>query len=341
MPMIRSFAAACGMVVAYAAAGGRASAPSKETYALAVIGDTPYGAAKLKEFPDLVALVNTDSSVDVVVHLGDIKAGTHSPCTDEYNATIRGLFDTFAQPVVYTPGDNEWTDCHADIKDNGLYTPTERLQAVRKAFFPVPGQTLGRRKVQLQTQASDSANSGYVENTMWVASGVVFAALNIPGSDNDLEPWGTKLPANAGAYPSQSAERAARARANRAWIARAFKTAEAQDAAGVVLMFQADMWDKKEELSGYDALVIQIGTLAAAFKKPVLLLEGDSHYYRVDHPYAVTSPLHFVHPETPKAEKVTRLVVNGDQNRTEYVRVTIHPQGSDLFTFERVPLHAD
>ena len=171
---------------------------SKNAYTLAVIGDTPYGAAKLAQFPSLIALINSDPKVDVVVHLGDIKTGTNSPCTNEYFANVKVLFDAFQDPFVYTPGDNEWTDCHVAGTNNGLYTPTERLQAVRTLFFPVAGQTLGGRKKQVLTQADDPANSAYIENTMWMESQVVFAALNVPGSNNDRAPWGSPLPANAG-----------------------------------------------------------------------------------------------------------------------------------------------
>jgi hypothetical protein len=72
------------------------------------------------------------------------------------------------------------------------------------------------------------------------------------------------------------------------------------------------MWDTSEpSLSGFDAPVRQIGTLAAAFGGPVLLLEGDSHVYHVDHPFTFSSPLYSVHPGTPTAPNVTRLVVEG------------------------------
>jgi hypothetical protein len=318
--------------------GNPVNAGSRETYTLAVIGDTPYGAAKLAELPGLIALINADPKVDLVTHLGDIKAGKNSPCTDEYFATVRSLFDGFKNPLVYTPGDNEWTDCHVDGKNNGLYTPTERLQAVRALFFPAPGQTLGGRRKQVLTQAADPDNSAFVENTLWMESRVVFAAVNITGSNNDLVPWGT-LPADAGSYPSQAAEQAARAQANAAWIAKAFATAAANDAAGVVLLFQADMWDPAEpSLSGFDAVVQQIGTLAAAFGKPVLLLEGDSHRFEVQNPFSASSPLRLVHPGTPVAENVTRLVVEGSDGRTEYVRLTIDPRSAGVFGWERVPL---
>jgi hypothetical protein len=310
-------------------------------FTIAVIGDTPYGPAKLAEFPTLVDLINGDPKVDLVVHVGDIKSGKNDPCTDAYFATVRGLFEGFKDPLVYTPGDNEWTDCHVASKNNGLYTPTERLQAVRTLFFPVAGQTLGGRKMQVLTQADDQANAAYVENVMWTQSQVVFATLNITGSNNDLVSWGSPLPADAGNYPSQAQESAARAQANAAWLDKGFALATANDAAGVVLVFQADMWDPAEPtLSGYDALVQQIGARAAGFGKPVLLLEGDSHAFEVQQPYSASSPLRLVHPNTPVAENVTRIVVEGSAGRTEYVRLTVDPITKDgaLFTWERVPL---
>jgi hypothetical protein len=314
---------------------------SKERYTLAVIGDTPYGDAKVAELPSLIALMNGDPKVDIVVHLGDIKAGKASPCTDEYFAMVKGIYDNLKDPFVYTPGDNEWTDCHVFSKNNGLYTPTERLQAIRALFFPVPGQTLGGRKKQVLTQADDPANSAYVENVIWMESQVVFATVNITGSNNDLAPWGSPLPANAGDFPSQAQEFATRAQADAAWIQKAFAIAADNNAVGVVLAFQADMWDPAEPtLSGFDAVVQQIGTLGAAFRKPVLLLEGDSHRFEVQQPFSANSPLRLVHPNTPIAENITRLVVEGSDGRTEYVRLTVDPKSpASPFSWERVPLH--
>jgi hypothetical protein len=322
--------------------GNPINSASKEAYTLAVIGDIPYGPQKLAELPSLIALMNGDPNVELVAHLGDIKAGSSSPCTDEYFAIIRSLFDTFKDPLVYTPGDNEWVDCHVASKNNGLFTPTERLQAVRALFFPVPGQTLGGRKRQVLTEASDPANAAYLENVMWMESRVVFATLNLQGSNDDLASWGTPLPADASNYPSQAQERATRGPANSAWLEKTFAIANASNAAGVVLMFQADMWDATAALSGFDAIVRQIGDLAIAFGKPVLLLEGDSHMFRVDQPFTSASPLFALHPSTPIAPNITRIVVEGSAaGRSEYLRLTVDPkrEPSGLFTWERVPLH--
>jgi len=108
------------------------------------------------------------------------------------------------------------------------------------------------------------------------------------------------------------------------------------------------MWDgtlanRATTIDGYDELVIQIGNLAAKFGKPVLLIEGDSHVFRIDQPFSAESPLFGLHPGTPIAPNVTRLVVNGSSSRTEYVRLTIDPkakQGTSPWTFVEVPLDA-
>jgi len=323
-------------------------------FTYAVIGDFPYGAVKRSEMPFLVDLINADPDVERVLHAGDIKSGSNSDCSNAYFDDIRGQFDRFQDPLVYTPGDNEWTDCHVTFKNNGLYTPTERLARVRQVFFPVPGRTLGVNSRRVVSQAQvDPANGAYLENTMWKRSNVVFASINITGSDNDKAPW-TSTPVQAGelradfaSYPSQAEEQASRTRATRAWIDRTFTLATREHAPAVVLLFQADMWDgtlanRTTTIDGYDDIVIQIGTLAAKFGRPVLLLMGDSHVFRVDQPYSPSSPLFELHPNTPVAPNVTRLVTNGSSSRTEYVRLVIDPRlarrGQTPWTFTEVPL---
>jgi hypothetical protein len=316
-------------------------------FTYAVIGDFPYGPVKRAELPALVDLINADPQVERVIHLGDIKAGSSSDCSDTYFLDIRSQFDRFADAFVYTPGDNEWTDCHVFSKNNGLYTPTERLIAVRQDFFPVVGRTLGIDSRPVTSQGRvDRANAAYIENVLWRRADVLFATFNITGSNNDKAPWTStppkagELPADAANYPSQAEEQATRAQATDAWLRRAFT--QGQGAKAIVLAFQADMWDATSALDGFDTLVTEIGMLAARYGRPVLLLEGDSHIFRVDQPYTAASPLFGLHPNTPIAPNVTRMVVNGSASRTEYVRLTIDPKaakrGGTPWTMVEVPL---
>jgi len=317
-----------------AAPGDPIDTSSRGPFTLAVIGDTPYGAAKVAEFPTLVNRINADPSVGLVAHLGDIKSGS-SVCSDSYFAQVRSLVDTFQDPFVYTPGDNEWTDCHRS--NNGAYFPPERLAAIRRTFYPVAGQSLGVNKKQVLSQANDPGYSSFVENQLWMQSQVMFSALNLPGSNNDLVPWTNVTPAQAAQQPYEYSSRLA---ADTAWLYKTFTTAIQQQASGVVLMVQADMWDSAEaDLSGYDPLLQRLAGLANAFGKPVLLLEGDSHVFRVDHPFTPSDPLYSRHPlGGQSAPNVTRLVVEGSTNPTEYLRLTVDPATPAVFSWVRVPI---
>lgn len=283
---------------------------SANPLALAVIGDTPYGAAQLAEFPELVSAIDADPKVRVVAHLGDIKSGS-TRCDDGYYATIAELFATFNDPLVYTPGDNEWTDCHR--ANNGGYDPLGRLALVRETFFADPGTTLGGRKQRVLAQA------GYPENQLWLESKVVFAALHVVGSGNGYAPW----TGNSAATPAQQAEVDARIAAAVAWIERAFATAAEHEALGVVLLMQADtFFGANETADGFDEIVAELGVESAAFGRPVLLLQGDTHRFVVDRPYAT-------------APNVTRIVIEGE-TVDEWLKLTIDPRATQLFTWERM-----
>ncbi len=284
--------------------GGAGSSPTT----LAVIGDTPYGAAQADAFPSLVERINEDPKVRTVLHVGDIKNGS-SVCSDAYFERIRRAFGTFADPVVYTPGDNEWTDCHR--ANNGAYLPTERLARLRELFFSAPD-------AGLETQAA----AGHPENVRWLDSRVVFATIHAVGSNNGLAPW-----FGAAETPEQRALRLAefdaRLAADLAWIDAAVDRAEGADAAGVVLAMQADMWDgPAESQTGFAELKQRIAERAAAFGRPVLLLQGDSHEYLTDRPLA-------------EAPNVVRVVVQGE-TIGEYLRLTVDPRSDDVFAWTRV-----
>ncbi len=46
-----------------------------------------------------------------------------SSAREAYDRQIAGLWSRFADPLVYTPGDNEWTDCHKKAEGGGVYNP--------------------------------------------------------------------------------------------------------------------------------------------------------------------------------------------------------------------------
>ncbi len=312
-------AALFALVVAVSLAGsGSALAdgrPGSAAFHVGVIGDSPYGPDQFFEFPDLVADVNADPDVSLVLHLGDIKSGS-TRCDDSYFAQIRGYFDDLEDPLVYTPGDNEWTDCHR--ANNGAYNPYERLEKIRELFFPQPWLSLGQHKQLLTPQGLSPALGEFVENSMWLRDRIAFATLHVVGSNNGLAPWTGSTAPNA----EQVAEVGRRINSTLAWVDAAFVLARASGASGVVLAMQADtFFGSNEQLEGFAAILERIQTRAAAFRKPVLLLQGDTHVFTVDKPLA-------------GAPNVTRIVVQGE-TASEWLELTLDPNSPGVFSWQR------
>jgi hypothetical protein len=370
----RTIVAAAGLaLIAIAAATpavastGHGAADKRDSFAYAVYGDAPYGTSptdttETDATPAFIAAVNADKAVSTVLHVGDIHSGSQY-CTQAYDQQIADLWGGFADPLVYTPGDNEWTDCHKKKEGGGAYNattgqidyvkdgggnlvdyaggnPVDNLALVRSIFFPRPGVTLGsgRLKVLSQAQVDNRAHptdGQYVENVMWQRDGVVFVSANVPGgSNNDADPW-YGAPA---ASPQQTTEAANRTGAALRWFDRAFTTAARQHARSVVVMIQADMWDPDgkdiSHLANYESLVGSLATHTEAFGKPVLLLNGDSHVYRSDNPLQKASPCvgdedvcayddWNSHPSYD-VPNFHRVVVHGSTVPLEYLRLTVN-----------------
>ncbi len=206
--MLRNLAAAAlavALLAAPLALAGDREHGARGVATLAVIGDTPYGDAQVATFRADIAQINADPAVRRVIHLGDIKNGS-SRCDDEYLRARLADFETFDDPLAYTPGDNEWTDCHR--ANNGGYLPTERLAKLRELFFERPGRTLGgRARMRFQSRALP-------ENVMWQATRVPVGLVHVVGSNDGQLPWfGDRKDAVTGApQPETPAETALRSR---------------------------------------------------------------------------------------------------------------------------------
>jgi hypothetical protein len=306
---------------------GAASA-SAGASTLAVIGDIPYGDALIAEFPADIAEINADPTVQRVVHLGDIKNGS-TRCDTSYFRARLADFQRFEEPLVYTPGDNEWTDCHR--ASNGGYLPTERLDVVRRLFFPRHGATLGQERDRVKFQSDR-----FPENVRWSDAGVAFGTVHVVGSNDDHDPWFADRtdPSSGQPLPETRAERAARSReytareaAALAWIDAIFDSAERQHAPAVAIGMQADMWDSSapaSELTAFEPIKAVLAQRAEQFGKPVLLLQGDSHLFKVDTPADMPANL-------------TRVVVEGSTNTPhEWLRLHVNPKSAQVFSCENV-----
>lgn len=84
--------------------------------------------------------------------------------------------------MVYVPGDNEWTDCHR--LNNGGMHPLERLAHLRRVMYASSPMSLGQSQLALAHQGKPGEK--FVENTRFLHGGVMFVAINMPGSNNNL-----------------------------------------------------------------------------------------------------------------------------------------------------------
>ncbi|MDP2292833.1 MAG: lamin tail domain-containing protein [Actinomycetota bacterium] len=325
-------AALTGLTPVVTVAADQVPAPAPVVTTFAVIGDTPYSSLQLANFPYVVDQINADPDVDWVAHLGDIKSGS-SVCSDDYFATVRSQFDRFVDPLVYTPGDNEWTDCHRT--NNGAYDPLERLDAVREVFFPVRDRTLGQNPMRVDSQW----RIGLEENVRFSDRDAVYAAAHVVGSNNGLAPWTGKTAPTF----QQAVEVTVRSVADLALIKTAFLQAKLERDPLVVLMIQADMFDPTvvnpvfADYSAFQPIVKLIAQEAAAFSGKVLLLDGDSHGFVVDNPLASGSKWLSFYGVRKAVSNLTRITVEGSTGVDEWLKISVDESAPSGFTYERVP----
>ena len=168
-------AAAVAPAAAEASRHGRDKNHRSGSFSYAVYGDAPYGTSptdttETDATPAFIHAVNADAAVSAVLHVGDIHSGSQY-CTQPYDQQVADLWASFADPLVYTPGDNEWTDCHKVKEGGGAYNtatgqidyvkdshgnpvdyaggnPVDNLDLVRSTFFATPGGTLGSGRLR-------------------------------------------------------------------------------------------------------------------------------------------------------------------------------------------------
>ena len=269
-----------------------AGATSGDTVKFAYIGDVPYTSAQTPLMSDLTSSINADPDVELVAHSGDFKGGSDS-CSDAAFQSTFNAFQGFTDPFWYTPGDNDWTDCHRN--SNGNFKPADRLAKVRSLYFPTPGQTTGGTPLAVTTQANSTvaADQVLVENTLFNKACVTFGAVHSVSSYNGyLDPkYSSTSGSGSSGFPVETvAEKAARyaevdARiaADVRWIDSIFANADANNSDAVFLMMQAEpslgpIDNDKVFGTEFQAIHDEIFALADSHpNKQVVIAHGDQH----------------------------------------------------------------
>lgn len=330
-PVLTAASVLAAALAAPATAASSDHKPKHEPgYTFAVIGDVPYGQAQIDAFPKWIDEINADPDVRLVQHVGDIKNGS-TRCDDSYFSMIKTQFDRFRDPLVYTPGDNEWTDCHRP--NNGAYNPLERLSAVRQTFFAKADTTNGRG------QHVAALNASFPEIVAWNKAKVSFAALHVVGSNDDLAPW-LGL-GKTEATPEQTAEEKARMDVNLQTLRATFADAKKHKSRAVSISLQADMFDPTydvpwENNSAFKPLVEELVKQSNAFDGPVYLINGDSHVYNSDKPLADGSKWLAFYGVKGSANNLTRITVDGSSNNKDWLKVRV-TDAPEVLQWQRVP----
>ncbi len=293
--------------------------PVAQRFEFAAIGDQHYGAAGIAKWPALQTSINRSTNIQFVVHTGDIKSGS-TVCDNAMFANRLADFNRFEMPMILTPGDNEWTDCHRE--NNGSYDSLERLDYLRRIFY-TDNQSLGRRKITLSQQSEDRRYSKYVENSMWSQGNILFAMVHLVGSND-----------NFGRNAVNDAEWRERSAANFNWLKTIFSVARDNEFAGVVLVMQANPGFLGSRVrvsqleSGLRDSFYVIEDEAITFRKPVLMIHGDSHEFHYD------KPLLGARSGLP-IDNLMRVEVPGSAD-VHWVRITADPAKTQLFSVEHV-----
>jgi hypothetical protein len=298
-----------------------------ESYTIALFGDMPYNALGKSQYPNLLADIN-DGHVAFSAFDGDLKAGGDGPCTDSLYTTAIASFNSLKRPLVWVPGDNDWTDCWGRYgPGTGTADPIERLNHERQLFAST-NQSLGQKTLTLTRQSAS-----YPENFRFSYGPVVYVGLNVQGS-NDNYPYagvdGETRPQTE--IDRQRAEEVARKAADISWLNAAFDYATRTGAKGVMVIWQADPnFNNEEHLAdtrSYDAYADYVAALRAdtlAFHGQVVLVHGDSHYFKLDKPLNG--------PSDGVLANFTRVETFGARN-THWVSATIDKNDPNLFEFE-------
>jgi len=312
-------------------------------FEFALIGDMPYDARQEKAFTNIMKEINA-ADLAFVVHDGDFwwdgagwreKHGGMPPCSDEAFQNRLEIARDFKHPFIFTPGDNDWTDCHR--AKPRAYDPLERLSKVREFFFQ-GDRSLGQQTIRLTRQSENAAYAKFRENVRWAFGNALFVTVHMVGSNNNL-----------GRTAEMDAEYAERNAANVAWLRQAFELAKRSENRGIMIIAQASprfetTWPgrlqqrymlaglgikspKKRRVTGFDDFLDVLEKETLAFGKPVVFVHGDTHTFRIDKPLVGSASRRMI-------ENFTRVETVGFPD-THWIRGIVDPKDPQVFSFRQ------
>jgi hypothetical protein len=262
-----------------------------------------------------------------------------STCNDSLYSTAQANFNTLERPLIWVPGDNDWTDCWGryGFAQAPYHDPIERLNHERQVFDST-SQSLGEQTLTLTRESSEGGQYAiYSENVRWRSGPVVYIGLNVQGS-NDNYPYpetdgesGAVVVRSDAEIQRERSEEVARKAADLHWLDEGYSYAKRVGAKGTLIDWQADpSFNNEQHLSNThdcDAFPDHVDALRTEtmnFSGQVALVHGDSHYFKIDKPINL--------PSGGVLANFTRVETFGAR-QTNWVSATIDPRDPNLFEF--------
>ena len=253
-----------------------------QTLIFSATGDIPYGSSEVPILQQQIRDHNLYSPSEFLVHVGDIKSASSS-CSESAYKNVAGYLAALRVPTYIIPGDNEWNNC-SNLSQAWSYW--------EKHFTDFEKKFCGTPTTQHQAVRH--------ENWAFVTKGVLCIGINLvaPSSSLSQSQMNTRL--------QQDAD----------WVSQ-----QLRDKAGSVrsaVLFSHDGPEDSRQSLFYN----QFRTAVATFAKPVLLVHGDDHSWKLDRPFS--------------QQNVLRMTVNNGASE-DPVQVTVTLDAQNPFVVLRKP----
>ena len=244
------------------------------------IGDVPYNKEQRDSLIKMISKHNATKASQFVVHLGDIKPGSGA-CDEAVYQDVQGILREFTVPTFIVLGDNEYNDCE---------DPEQGLEYWNEYFLHFNENWTFEPLVTYQAERP--------ENFSWIKNNVLFIGTNLVGSQvHDSLEWQNRLTQNG------------------QWVKKLLEE-QKNKVSAMVLFGHANMVEAgPEKFKPFTDLFV---SAARSFEKPVLMVQGDGHFWIKDKPWP--------------AQNITRLQIDG---RDTAVKITVNSKLEYPFLFDR------
>jgi hypothetical protein len=252
-----------------------------ETLIIYATGDVPYSAVEAVGLTVQMQAVPSDA--ELVLHVGDIRRSTTTPCLASEYESVQGILNQSTAPLLVIVGDNEWNDC----------TNTDEAYSFFHQYFAQ------FEKQWSSLEALVVRDPVYPEVFSLVQEGVLILGLNLVGGrvHNSTE-WQNRLTYQANQVQERILDY---------W-------AETGDAAKVIVTGHAD---PRTRHAGFFTPFQNFVANTLNNRVPILYLNGDSHVYKYEPTFLNQSSLLRVMVRGGTVEAPIRIQVNLEVNTTD------------------------